>query len=130
SPAVGYRSPVSIFRVVVLPAPFGPRKPTISPGPTRNVMSRTASTVRVSRRARLVSAGGRAAVRTGSTYQVTECAKQTTGAMTGGTATRTASVSGRARAVARARDAHAAAPSGAKKDRGVRAYGSRLARTT
>ena len=30
-PAVGVRAPVSIFIVVVLPAPLGPKKPVISP---------------------------------------------------------------------------------------------------
>src|SRR5690348_12344769 len=33
--------------VVVLPAPFGPRKPTISPSPTVRSTPRTASTVRL-----------------------------------------------------------------------------------
>jgi hypothetical protein len=32
SPPVGYSRPASILSVVVLPAPFGPRKPTSSPG--------------------------------------------------------------------------------------------------
>src|SRR5213593_1670041 len=39
-PLVGYRSPASILSVVVLPAPFGPRNATISPGSIRNVTSR------------------------------------------------------------------------------------------
>src|SRR5947208_15600688 len=34
-------------KVVVLPAPFGPRKPTISPSPTVRSTPRTASTVRL-----------------------------------------------------------------------------------
>src|SRR5213079_3156614 len=34
-PVVGYSSPVSILRVVVLPAPLGPRNATISPGSFR-----------------------------------------------------------------------------------------------
>src|SRR5215471_505847 len=33
-PAVGKTRPISIFRVVVLPAPLGPRKPKISPSST------------------------------------------------------------------------------------------------
>src|SRR5215471_18877524 len=45
-PAVGRSSVVSIRRVVVLPAPFGPRKPTISPSSTVRSTPRTASTVR------------------------------------------------------------------------------------
>src|SRR5439155_22297086 len=45
-PLVGYRRPASILRVVVLPAPFGPRNATISPGSMRNVTSRTARTSR------------------------------------------------------------------------------------
>src|SRR4051794_8696731 len=38
-------SPISIFRVVVLPAPFGPRKPNTSPRLTSNDTSFTASTL-------------------------------------------------------------------------------------
>ncbi|MNP26653.1 hypothetical protein D3C76_1195160 [compost metagenome] len=34
-PEVGARKPVSIFMVVDLPAPLGPRKPRTSPGATR-----------------------------------------------------------------------------------------------
>src|SRR5213596_181379 len=45
-PLVGYKSPASILSVVVLPAPFGPRNATISPGSIRNVTSRTACTSR------------------------------------------------------------------------------------
>src|SRR6184192_4032949 len=45
-PPVGWSRPVSILSVVVFPAPFGPRKPTISPGSMRNVTSRTAWTSR------------------------------------------------------------------------------------
>src|SRR5947199_8063408 len=44
SPLVGGKMPARMRMVVVLPAPFGPRKPTISPASTRNEMSRTAST--------------------------------------------------------------------------------------
>ena len=43
-PAVGCSSVVSIRSVVVLPAPFGPRKPTISPGSTAKSTPHTAST--------------------------------------------------------------------------------------
>ena len=42
-PAVGCSSVVSIRSVVVLPAPFGPRKPTISPGSTTKSTPPTAS---------------------------------------------------------------------------------------
>src|SRR5215469_3007280 len=42
-PEVGRSSVASILIVVVLPAPFGPRKPKISPGATVNVTPRTAS---------------------------------------------------------------------------------------
>src|SRR6266566_3494308 len=45
-PVVGWSRPVSIFSVVVFPAPLGPRNPTISPGSMRNVTSRTACTSR------------------------------------------------------------------------------------
>ena len=41
-PAVGGKYPVSIFIVVVLPAPFGPRNPTISLFSTEKLTSRTA----------------------------------------------------------------------------------------
>src|SRR6188472_2541527 len=44
SPDVGVRSVASIRRVVVLPAPFGPRKPKISPAPMLRSTPRTAST--------------------------------------------------------------------------------------
>src|SRR5690554_1572193 len=43
-PASGRMSPVSIFIVVVLPAPFGPTNPNISPRRTSKLTSRTAST--------------------------------------------------------------------------------------
>ena len=43
-PEVAGRKPVMIRRVVVLPAPFGPRNPRISPGATSKETSRTAST--------------------------------------------------------------------------------------
>jgi hypothetical protein len=41
-PEVGGRKQVSILMVVVLPAPFGPRKPTIWPFSTSNEMWSTA----------------------------------------------------------------------------------------
>ena len=43
-PSVGGRKPVSMRMVVVLPAPFGPRKPTTSPLPIENVTASTALT--------------------------------------------------------------------------------------
>src|SRR3989475_9054585 len=43
-PLGGGKMPARMRMVVVLPAPFGPRKPTISPASTRNEMPRTAST--------------------------------------------------------------------------------------
>ena len=43
-PLVGEMRPVSILIVVVLPAPFGPRKPKISPRFTVKLTPRTAST--------------------------------------------------------------------------------------
>jgi hypothetical protein len=42
-PEVGARKPVINFMVVDLPAPFGPRNPSTSPGLTANEMSSTAS---------------------------------------------------------------------------------------
>src|SRR5207249_5201723 len=42
-PLVGYSRPESIFSVVVLPAPFGPRNPTSSPSPTMKLTSFTAT---------------------------------------------------------------------------------------
>ena len=43
-PDVGCSSVQRILMVVVLPAPFGPRNPKISPAPTEKPMPRTAST--------------------------------------------------------------------------------------
>ena len=51
-PALGWIRPLSILRVVVLPAPLGPRKPTISPGSTVKLTAFTASTSLVRRRTR------------------------------------------------------------------------------
>ena len=45
-PPVGKMSPMSILMVVVLPAPFGPTKPKISPSFTESVRSSTAWTRR------------------------------------------------------------------------------------
>ena len=36
TPALGAICPVAMRKLVVLPAPFGPRSPTISPGLTAN----------------------------------------------------------------------------------------------
>src|SRR5262249_56270842 len=44
SPDVGGKMRARMRIVVVFPAPFGPRKPTISPRATRKEMPRTAST--------------------------------------------------------------------------------------
>jgi hypothetical protein len=44
-PEVGFSSPAIIRSVVVLPAPFGPRKPWISPAATSSVMPSTAVNV-------------------------------------------------------------------------------------
>jgi hypothetical protein len=44
-PLVGWTRPVSIFRVVVLPAPLGPKNPTTSPGSIRKETPSTALTV-------------------------------------------------------------------------------------
>src|SRR5947199_8814462 len=41
-PAVGYRSPATRLKSVVLPAPFGPRIPRRSPGRTSRSTARTA----------------------------------------------------------------------------------------
>ena len=43
-PEVGKMSPISILMVVVLPAPFGPTKPKISPSSTTRSRSFTACT--------------------------------------------------------------------------------------
>ena len=43
-PEVGYRSPDKHFNVVVLPAPLGPRNPTISPGLIEKLTPSTALT--------------------------------------------------------------------------------------
>src|SRR5438067_7654603 len=45
-PAEGRTNPRSIFKVVVLPAPFGPSRPKISPGRTSRERSNTARTLR------------------------------------------------------------------------------------
>src|SRR4029453_4099773 len=66
SPDDGYSRPDSIFRVVVLPAPFGPRNPTTSPGPISNETASTAFTPRGFRRTRLFTAARRPASRSGT----------------------------------------------------------------
>ena len=48
SPPLGTRIPVSILIVVLLPAPFGPTRPIISPRSTESERSCTASTLRTS----------------------------------------------------------------------------------
>src|SRR5919109_3843224 len=68
SPLVGYSKPESILSVVVLPAPLGPRKPTISPGATSNEMPSTAWTSRERRRTRLRSEASTPASRSWTTY--------------------------------------------------------------
>src|SRR5690606_9029992 len=50
-PPLGWIRPISIFMVVVLPAPLGPRKPNTSPGSTAKLMPSTA-TVRLRRNPR------------------------------------------------------------------------------
>ena len=49
-PELGGRKHVSILIVVVLPAPLGPRKPTISPGSMAKLTPSTARTSLYSRR--------------------------------------------------------------------------------
>ena len=58
--------------VVVLPAPFGPRKPTISPGAMSNEMPSTARTSRVLRRTRLFVAARSPASRSGTSKTLRE----------------------------------------------------------
>jgi hypothetical protein len=41
-PEVGLDTQVKIRMVVVLPAPFGPKKPKVSPSPTEKLISLTA----------------------------------------------------------------------------------------
>src|SRR2546430_15780669 len=66
SPLVGYSRPESIFSVVVLPAPFGPRKPTTSPGSISNEIPSTARTSRHCRLTRPLSAARMPASRSGT----------------------------------------------------------------
>src|SRR5215204_4170252 len=66
SPDEGYRRPDSIFSVVVLPAPFGPRNPTTSPAPISNEIASTAVTSRVFRLNRLRTAARSPASRSGT----------------------------------------------------------------
>src|SRR5688572_11965511 len=65
-PDVGCSSPDSILRVVVLPAPLGPRKPTISPGSIAKLTPPTATTSRWARLTRLFAAALRPGSRTGT----------------------------------------------------------------
>src|SRR3954452_14865763 len=65
-PPVGCNRPLNIFNVVVLPAPFGPRKPTTSPGSMVNDTESTAVTSRVSRCTRLRTDARRPCSRTGT----------------------------------------------------------------
>src|SRR5712691_6569952 len=44
SPAAGWTTPITAWRVEDLPAPFGPTRPTISPAPTSRSSPRTAGT--------------------------------------------------------------------------------------
>jgi hypothetical protein len=44
-PATGLRSPITVSRVVVFPAPLGPRTPTISPERTSSETPLTAATL-------------------------------------------------------------------------------------
>jgi hypothetical protein len=61
SPDVVYSRPESIFSVVVLPAPFGPSRPTTSPRSMLNVIVSTASLVSYVRRTKLLIAPPRPA---------------------------------------------------------------------
>ena len=58
--------------VVVLPAPLGPRKPTISPGAIPNEMPSTARTARVFRRTRLFVAASEARLALGDVEDLLE----------------------------------------------------------
>src|SRR4249920_1234609 len=79
SPPLTYRRPDSIFSVVVLPAPFGPRKPTISPDATVNEMPSTALTSRVLRLMRLFVAAFRPSSRSGTSKTFTRFSTRTAG---------------------------------------------------
>ena len=67
-PSLGFSRPESIFSVVVLPAPLGPRKPTTSPGSTLKDTAFTASTSRVRRWNRLLAACHKPGSRSGTRY--------------------------------------------------------------
>src|SRR5262245_27377278 len=69
-PLVGWRIPLNSLSVVVLPAPFGPIKPTTSPASIENERSRTASIDRYSRRTNERSAARKPAARTGARYVI------------------------------------------------------------
>src|SRR5581483_5871032 len=78
SPEDGCSSPESIFSVVVLPAPFGPRKPTTSPPAMSNPTPSTARTSRVRRRTRLRAAARTPASRSGTTKNLQSSRTRTT----------------------------------------------------
>src|SRR5947199_5647318 len=63
SPALGWTSPSRILTVVVLPAPFGPRKPKTSPASTRSDRSCSATLRPYCLRRASVSMAGVAAAR-------------------------------------------------------------------
>src|SRR5919197_3642933 len=83
SPLVGWSSPESIFSVVVLPAPFGPRKPTTSPGSISNAIPSTARTSRHLRRRRLFVAARSPASRSGTLKTFVSAETRTVGSPTG-----------------------------------------------
>ena len=66
APLVGWRIPDRIFIVVVLPAPFGPMNPAISPGAIVNDTSSRAWTVLYSRRTSEPKAARSPLLRTGA----------------------------------------------------------------
>src|SRR5262245_59965865 len=68
APLVGWSRPARIFSVVVLPAPFGPRKPIRSPGCTVKVRSETARTSLYVRRKTDLTAGARPGGRSWTRY--------------------------------------------------------------
>src|ERR671930_628233 len=80
SPAVGNSRPESIFRVVVLPAPLGPRKPTTSPAATSKETPATASTSRWVRANRPRTAARSPSSRTGTTKVLRRSATWTSAA--------------------------------------------------
>ena len=75
-PAVGSRMPVSILIVVDLPAPFGPRQPTISPGRCGRRSRRTARTSVTRRSTRLRSGRERPAAVAGDAEGLAQAVDQ------------------------------------------------------